>query len=165
MRAGHTVKVKSSSLPNIPNPWGIKARGAAMLDAFVLTDDYKELATQFGVDYHTAAMCVLRALEKIDGRSKLHKLIRWRDFRGLLPAASFPPPKTNPFWTTGLQARAIDLSIAGLSHVDIAYRMGRSTKSVSDHIRQGLAKVPGTTTAQRMAAWRQLREEQKRDPS
>ncbi len=165
MKAGHTVKVKSSSLPGIPNPWGIKARGAAMLDAFVLTDDYKELAAQFGVDYHTAAMCVLRALEKIDGRSKLHKLIRWRDFRGLLPATSFPPPKTNPFGTTDLQARAIDMSAAGLPHSLIAERMGRSLKSVSDHIRQGLAKVPGTTTAQRMAAWRQLREEQKRDPS
>ena len=154
-----------SQFPIVPNPWGINRRGAALLDRYIEIGDMAKTAAALGYKYGTATTALDRALEKIPGSCKLHKLIYWRDFRGLVPSSSVRPSSANPFGTTGLQAMAIDLSIAGFPHAKIAEQMGRSTRSVSDHIRQGLAKVPGGTHAQRLAAWRQFREDQKRDPS
>lgn len=155
-----------SQFPIVPNPWGINRRGAALLDRYIGIGDMSKAAAALGYKYSTAATGLERALKKIPGSCRLHKLIYWRDFRGLLPPSSRPPPSSaNPFGTTNFQARSIDLFASGLSFTQVADKIGKSTRSEYDHLRAGLLKVPGDTTAQRLAAWRQFREDQKRDPS
>lgn len=154
-----------SQFPIVPNPWGINRRGAALLDRYIEIGDMAKTAAALGYKYGTATTALDRALEKIPGSCKLHKLIYWRDFRGLVPPASRPPPGANPFGATDLQTKAIDLFVSGLSFAQVAERIGKTTRSANGNIHAGLLKAPGDTTAQRIAAWRRFREDQKRDPS
>lgn len=99
-------------MPAASNPWGLRARHAHALDCYVLAGDRQAAAKMFGVTEREFSGIVRRALEKIPGEQRLHKLIAWRDHRCLLPdavppatvARYFRPSTRRKSWTCGVRA-------------------------------------------------------------
>jgi DNA-binding CsgD family transcriptional regulator len=148
----------------IPNPWGISPVGSATLDAYIKTGSYAEVAKTFGIKYHTVSTRVERALEKIDGECALHKLIHWRDFRGLVPPLVIDSGDILLFGVTPKQARHLDAAASGKTFERIASESGETSRQVYDSIRRAFRKIPAEHDGQRLAVWRRARQAQKEQP-
>lgn len=151
-------------LPPIANPWGITPLGAATLDDYVKTGDYSEVARIHGVDYHCAQTRVIRSLEKIDGDCHLHKVIHWRDFRGLVPKLVIEAEDVCLFGVTPKQAKQLDAIAGGKSFERIADETGETRRQVYDSVKRAFRKIPAEHAGQCIAVWRRARQAQKEQP-
>lgn len=145
--------IDAASLPDVPNPWEIKKRGAAVLDHYVRLGDMNKVAALMGHTYSTATMVLHRALEKIPGDCKLHKLIYWRDFRGLVPPLK-PGKAYGVFGLTAHQTRLMELTSEGRRQAEIAAELGISIRTVGSLMSRTYKKIPGDHNGQKLRNWR-----------
>jgi hypothetical protein len=71
-------------LADVPNPWGITPGQAGVLDALIVHGSNKAAAIALGLTLKSVEMQVSAATRRMPHGPRLHKLMRWRDFRGLV---------------------------------------------------------------------------------
>ena len=136
------------------NPWGISPGAAKVLDAYVLHGS----APVPGINQDTLASTVHRALSRMPEAPRLHRLMWWRDYRGLVPSPEWPAlPPAIPFGLTERQAQVWDLLVEGANQADIAADLGLRHSTVHGLIERGARLIPGEREGNKQAAWRRAR--------
>ena len=147
--------------PIVDNPWGIKHRRALALDAYVLTGSTEAAAQLLNTTDRSLMALVSRALDQMPPAPRLHRVLWWRDFRGLVTSPAWPEAAastTRTFGLTGRQAEVWDAWCAGADEDEMARQFGISRASVKSAIRAGGYKIPGERMGNKQAAWKRARE-------
>lgn len=134
------------------NPWGIPERQARALDCLVLAGTPEVGAEMFGGSYREFIGLTQRALDHIPLVARMHKLMAWRDHRGLI--VPWPDATVVRFGVTDQHAEVLDLWCAGKSTREIAAVLGITGQAVFGRLRTAKAKLPGERDGQKQAAWR-----------
>lgn len=71
-------------LVDVPNPWGVTPGEAGVLDALIVHGSNKGAAIALGLTLKTVEILVSKGTQRLPHGPRLHKLLRWRDFRGLM---------------------------------------------------------------------------------
>lgn len=140
-------------MPTPSNPWGIPPQQARALDCLVLAGAPEPGTKMYGGNYGAFCNLVQRALTRIPGQHRLHKLIAWRDHRGLMQGNT-PPATVVRFGVTDKQAQVLGMWCDGFSQRDIATALGVSRSVVYSRLCHGRARLPGERDGQKQAAWR-----------
>ncbi len=136
------------------NPWGISPGAAKVLDAYVLHGS----APVPGINPDTLASTVHRALSRMPEAPRLHRLMWWRDYRGLVPSPEWPAlPPAIPFGLTERQAQAWDLLVEGADVEDVAVALGLRMSAAHGLIARGARLIPGEREGNKQAARRRAR--------
>lgn len=137
------------------NPWGIRPRAVQVLDAYVIHGS----SHVPGINQNTVVTTVERALKLMPDAPRLHKLMMWRDYRGLVPSPSeWPqPPVPIPFGLTERQAQAWDLYVSGMDEFEIGQELGIRTCNAITLLRRGGLCIPGDRDGVKQAAWKRAR--------
>ncbi len=75
-------------LQAVDNPWGITPGQSGVLDALIVHGSNKAVAIALGISLKSVEVQVSAATKRMPHGPRLHKLIMWRDFRGLVPFLS-----------------------------------------------------------------------------
>lgn len=144
--------------PIVDNPWGLTPRAIEALDAYVTHGGSAEAARHLGRDAHALEAMVCRSLDQLPPAPRLHRLMWWREYRGLVPMPEWPPmPESAPYGLSVRQARVWDLYAEGASVAEIAERLDVSPGTVHGHIKVGALKIPGERMGNKQAAWKRAR--------
>ncbi len=67
--------------PELPNPWGVSARSAYLLDLYLLRGDSRAVAAELGMSHRSIEGARCEAWKRIPGPHHIAKLLVWYEFR------------------------------------------------------------------------------------